>query len=77
MKRAVIKQRLIPYKSQMDIKLAIETLNETDNEDLTNDEIGIIWEYVSKSLDHKFSDNENHPIWQLELDLAQTYKRVI
>ncbi|PSV01073.1 hypothetical protein [Photobacterium kishitanii] len=75
MKRAVVLQRLEPFKFQRDIELAIETLNESDSEDLTNDEIGSVWEWVSKALDHEFSDDENHPTWKLDLDLSQTYKR--
>lgn len=75
MKRAALLERLTPFKSQRDIELAIETLNESDSDDLTNDEIHSVWHWVSKSLDHEFSDDENHPTWQLELELSQAYKR--
>lgn len=75
MKRAAILQRLEPFKPQRDIELAIETLKECESEELSNDEIGRVWEWVSKSIDHEFSNDENHPAWKLELELAQAYKR--
>lgn len=75
MNRKEILECLVPFKFQKDIELAIQILNESVSENLTNDEIGKVWELVSKSLDHKFSDDENHPIWRLELDLSKAYKR--
>lgn len=75
MKRAPLLQSLSPFKFQRNIEIAIEILKKSDSEDLTNDEIGSVWEWVSKALDHEFSDDENHPTWKLELELAQTYQR--
>ncbi len=73
--RSELLKRLEPYKTQRDIGLAIETLSESDSEILSNNEIGCVWEWVSRSLDHDFSDDENHPYWSLELELSKAYKR--
>ncbi|WP_194663921.1 hypothetical protein [Vibrio anguillarum] len=57
MKRAALLQRLEPFKSKRDIELAIETLNESESEDLNNDEIGSVWEWVRMST--KLPKNQN------------------
>lgn len=75
MKRAELLERLKSFMPQRDIELAIETLNESDSAEVTNNETGCVWEWVSKALDHTFSDDENHPAWALELELAQAYTR--
>jgi hypothetical protein len=77
MKRKALLDRIISYDSNdlSYIKHAIDILNTSDNEDITNDEIGDIWERISKALDVKFSDDESHDAWALESELSKAYQR--
>ncbi len=52
-----------------------EILSASDSENLSNDEIGDIWERISKAIDVNFSDDENHDAWVLEDELSKAYKR--
>ena len=47
----------------------------SDTEYVSNDDIGDIWERVSRVIDSAFSDDENHDAWKLELELFKAYKR--
>lgn len=77
MKRKDLLDRVVSYKSnELDyIKHIIEILNSSENEEITNKEIGDIWERVSKAIDVKFSDDENHDAWILEDELSKAYQR--
>jgi hypothetical protein len=75
MKRSELVKRLKPFKHQRNIELALEGLQSVDSENVSNEEIGDTWHWVSKALDVEFSDDENHPTWQLEQELSIAYKR--
>ena len=75
MKRITVIDRLTPYKHERNVQLALEHLFNSDTEELTNDEIHGIWHWVSKSIDVELSDDDNHPIYALESDLAASYQR--
>ncbi len=68
--------RLKSYEdSPVEIKHAQEILSASDTEYISNDDIGDIWERVSRAIDSAFSDDENHDAWKLELELSKAYKR--
>jgi hypothetical protein len=74
--RIALKNRLESYKnSPVEINHALESLDQSDSEFVSNDDIGIIWERVSKAIDKTFSDDANHDAWKLELELSKAYKR--
>tara|TARA_B100002003_G_C14105441_1_gene531713 strand:+ start:249 stop:482 length:234 start_codon:yes stop_codon:yes gene_type:complete len=77
MNRSYLKKRLEGYdtKDVPEIEHALEILNSSDSDEVSNDEIGDIWERVSKAIDHKYSDDDDHDAWQLETELAKAYKR--
>lgn len=57
-----------------EIKHVLEILSESDEVELSNKEIGQVWERISKALDVRFSDDENHDAWSLESELSKAYK---
>jgi len=75
MNRLQLIERLSPYKGQTEIRHALDILAKSDNENVNNLDLGDIAERVSVSIDHKFSDDENHPMLALEIELSQAYKR--
>jgi predicted amino acid racemase len=54
---------------------SLEMLESSSEEEISNDEIGDVCERVSKAIDHKYSDDENHDAWKLEAELVAAYKR--
>lgn len=54
---------------------ALEILNSSDSGEVTNEEIGDVWERVSKAIDHEYSGDDDHDAWKLEAELAAAYKR--
>ena len=77
MNRSNMKERLERYEATdvPEIGHALEILNASSSDEVSNDEIGDIWERVSKAIDHKFSDDDDHDAWKLEAELAAAYKR--
>jgi hypothetical protein len=74
--RIALKDRLKSYKdSPAEINHALEILAQDDSEFVSNNDIGNIWERVSKAIDKTFSDDENHDAWKLEFELSKAYKR--
>ncbi|MFK5949620.1 MAG: hypothetical protein QM500_12715 [Methylococcales bacterium] len=75
MNRQDLIERLLSYQASDVIEIihALEILQENNFEALTNEEIGLVWERVSKSIDIKFSDDEKHDVWLLETELAKAY----
>ena len=74
MKRNAIKAILAPYKDETNISHAFGVLSESDTEVVSNEDIGLVLERVSKSLDHTFSSDEHHPMWLIEENLSKHYK---
>ncbi|WP_390241074.1 hypothetical protein [Vibrio sp. R78045] len=75
MKRSTLIEKLIPYKRERNIELALEELDNPNTEDISNDEIHSVWHRVSKVLDHEYSNDDHHPLLQVEAQLAATYDR--
>lgn len=75
MLRSKLIAKLKPYKEQTQISHALEILSQSNDEIVENEDIEDVWERVSKSIDCTFSDDEEHPIWALEEELASLYKR--
>lgn len=75
MNRASLIQRLMPYKASKPIKHALDRLVEVNDDTVSNDVVGDVWERVSVAIDNDFSDDTNHPMWSIEFDLSQAYKR--
>tara|TARA_B100000446_G_C10522220_1_gene330734 strand:+ start:257 stop:499 length:243 start_codon:yes stop_codon:yes gene_type:complete len=74
--RTALVNRLKSYEnSPVEIKHALDILAASDKEYVSNDDIGDIWERVSKAIDNTFSNDENHDAWKLELELSKAYKR--
>ena len=73
--RVALKNRLEGYEnSPVEIGHALEIINQSSSELVSNDDIGCIWERVSKAIDVTFSDDEFHDAWKLELELSKAYK---
>ncbi|MDD9176037.1 hypothetical protein PVK62_07855 [Aliivibrio sp. S3MY1] len=75
MEKIEIYERLKPFEHERNIQLALSELKLTDDANLSNDEIHGLWHWVSKSLDVAFSDDDHHPMWAIESELAQAYNR--
>lgn len=75
MKRSALIEKLIPYKSERNIELALEELGNPNTEDLSKDEIHNVWLRVSKALDRDFSDDDQHPLYKVEAQLAAEFDR--
>lgn len=77
MNRDNLKERLQSYDAAdiPEIGHALDILNGSSSDEVSNDEVGDIWERISKAIDHKYSDDENHDAWKLEAELAAAYKR--
>lgn len=74
--RKMLIVRLESYQEQpVEIKHALDILDESNSEFVSNNDIGSIWERISKAIDIKYSDDENHDAWKLELELSKAYKR--
>ncbi|MBL0710605.1 MAG: hypothetical protein JJV99_06280 [Colwellia sp.] len=74
--RKALVNRLKSYEnSPVEIKHALDILAASDKEYVSNDDIGDIWERVSKAIDNTFSNDEKHDAWKLELKLSKAYKR--
>jgi hypothetical protein len=74
--RLALKNRLKSYENApVEIDHALETLSKTNTEFVSNDDVGNIWERVSKAIDNTFSDDEEHDAWKLEKELSKAYKR--
>ena len=71
MKRYELIEKLKPFADESNISYAIEVLTKNDGDVVSNDDIGSIYEAVSKSLDHTFSDDDDHPMWDIETDLSK------
>jgi len=78
MNRKALLARILSYECNdlSYINHVIEILNASESEEISNDEIGDIWERISKALDVKFSDDSDHDAWALELELSKAYKRI-
>ena len=74
MNRQALISRLHGYEQLSEIAHAIEILASSRGEDLSNSEIGDVWERVSKAIDIKFSDDEEHDAWTLEAELSAAYQ---
>jgi hypothetical protein len=77
MNRDSLKERLQSYDAAgvPEIGHALDILNGSSSDEVSNGDIGDIWERISKAIDHKYSDDENHDAWKLEAELAAAYKR--
>jgi hypothetical protein len=76
MDREALICRLSSYENApVEIGHALETLGQRETKTVSNEDIGFIWERVSKAIDSVFSDDAQHDAWQLEQALAQAYKR--
>lgn len=58
-----------------EVNHAIEILDSSNAVDVSNAEIGDLWERISKAIDHHICDDENHDAWTLELELSSIYQR--
>ena len=76
MNREILKSRIKEYDASnlMPVTHALAIIEENNSIDLTNTEIGIIWEYISKAIDISFSDDDNHDAWKLEVELKEAYR---
>jgi hypothetical protein len=74
--RSALINRLKSYENApTEISHALETLAQNDSEYVSNDEIGEVWERVSKAIDNTFSDDDKHDAWTLEIELSKAFKR--
>lgn len=76
MERQALITRLLNYEADevAQIGHALVILRENDSVDVSNDEVGQVWERVSKAIDIKFSDYEDHDAWKLEAELSAAYR---
>jgi hypothetical protein len=74
--RFALINRLKGYENApTEISHTLETLAQNDSEFVSNDDIGDVWERVSKAIDNTFSDDDNHDSRTLELELSKAFKR--
>ncbi len=74
--RSALIKRLKGYdNAPAEINHALETLAKNNSEFVSNDDIGDVWERVSKAIDNTFSDDDSHDAWKLELELSKAYRR--
>jgi hypothetical protein len=67
-KRKSLIERLKSWddKGAPEVGLAIDLLESSESELVSKDEAGDVWERISKAIDHKYSDDEEHDAWKLE-----------
>lgn len=76
MERQALITRLLSYEDNevAAIGHALEILRERDSVELSNEDIGQVWERVSKAIDIKLSDYDDHDAWKLEAELSAAYR---
>ena len=66
MERAAPVKRLQSYPdAPAEIEHVLERLSQSNSRFVSNEDIGAVWERVSKALDITFSDDENDDAWAL------------
>jgi hypothetical protein len=77
MDRHELIERLKTYNSVgvPEVGHALDILSKSQESCVSNEDIGDIWERISKAIDHKYSNDEEHDAWKLEAELAAAYRR--
>lgn len=71
--RATLIQSLSPYLDHDKIQFALDTLSQSDSFTLSNDEIYLVWENVSETINEICLYNVKHPLVEVERELARAY----
>ena len=77
MNRQALIKRLKGYNAigVPEIGYAIEEISASSDESISNEEVKGVWGWVSKALDHSYSDDCEHDAWSLEVELSVVYSR--
>lgn len=76
MERQSLKKRIESYNAPdlLEIKHALEIIDTSSSDLLSNEDIGNVWHRISQAIDIRFSDDENHDAFALETELKNAYQ---
>ncbi|KMV31831.1 hypothetical protein AB733_03430 [Photobacterium swingsii] len=72
--RANLIQSLSPYLNHSAVKDAIDSLAQSEDLTLSSNEIYLVWQNVSETIDEVCRYDVKHPLVEVERDLARVYR---
>lgn len=74
--REQLKTRIKAYLADdlVEVSHALDILSQSEDLELSNKEIGQVWERISKAVNVHFYNNEKHDAYLLEVELSKAYK---